>query len=69
MNRLGLIMLLGVVVLTVACAGSKVDTKRSVYNAMQQHQCIKDTGNPNCDPGHMSYDQYKEAREKLDKDH
>lgn len=44
------------------------DSKRTVYNAMQQHQCIKDTGNPNCRPESMSYDEYKRQREKLDKD-
>ena len=60
-------LLLGVLISIAACANSKVDTKRAVYNAMQQHQCIKDTGNPNCDPDHMTYDQYKEARDKLDK--
>ena len=42
-------------------------SKRAAYNALQQRQCIKDTGNPNCDPEHMTYEEYKEQRDKLNK--
>ena len=40
------------------------DSKRAVYNALQQRQCIKDGVNPNCDPEHMTYEEYKEQRDK-----
>jgi len=62
-SRRVLIILSVLLVCLGGCAN--VDTKRTVYNAMQQRQCIKDTGNPNCDPGHMTYDEYKEERDKL----
>lgn len=44
------------------------DVKHGVYDALNERQCIKDTGVPHCDPERMEYDEYKRERVKLDKD-
>ena len=45
-----------------ACSSESV--KRGSYEALQQKQCTDRTGNPNCEPGHESYDSYKKDREE-----
>lgn len=66
MTRIGFILFAGLLLVASGCANQ--DPKRTIYNAMHDRQCIKDTGNPNCDPDHMTYDEYKAQREKLNKE-
>ena len=33
------------------------------YEALYQNQCMRDEGIPDCDPEHMSYDEYQQVRE------
>jgi len=35
------------------------------YDASHTRQCIKDTGNSNCEPDRLSYEEYKKEREDL----
>lgn len=54
--------------ISVLCSSCASETaKRATYSALHDKQCIEDTGHPNCDPERMSYDRYKEERDKLDK--
>jgi hypothetical protein len=61
MNRrisIGIFFLLALA--AAACTSESV--KRSTYEALQQKQCIDRTGNPDCEPGHESYDAYQKDR-------
>lgn len=64
MNQTGILITI-ILLLSAGCASE--DIKRSTYSALQDKQCIEETGHPNCDPDRMSYDQYKEEKRKLDK--
>lgn len=59
----GLIMLIASIL--PACSSDGV--KRSAYEAVYQKDCMDRTGAPNCDPAHMTYDEYRETRERLTK--
>lgn len=37
--------------------------KGAGYEALYQNQCIREEGVPDCDPEHMSYDEYQQVRE------
>ena len=37
--------------------------KGAGYEALYQNQCMRDEGMSDCDPEHMSYDDYKRLRE------
>jgi len=39
------------------------ELKRGTYEALYQKQCMDQSGMPNCDPGHKSYDEYQRERE------
>lgn len=56
-----------IAVCLVLTACSSEDVKRNTYKALIQKQCIKDTGEPNCDSGQPDYDEYKRQRDELKK--
>ena len=58
-NGLGMM----VVSLLPACTSDQV--KRSAYEAVYKKGCMDETGVPNCDPEHMTYDEYTKDRERL----
>lgn len=62
MNNISLLLVSLIVMLPAGCA--KTDIKRTTYNALQDRQCIEETGHPNCDSNDMSYDEYQEQRTK-----
>ena len=35
------------------------------YDAAHTRQCIKETGDPNCEPDRTSYDEYEDQREEI----
>lgn len=37
--------------------------KRAGYEALYQNQCMREKGVSDCDPEHMTYDEYKRVRE------
>ena len=39
-------------------------TKKAVYDALDQRQCIEDTGTPNC-ADRPSYEEYQRQRQEL----
>lgn len=41
------------------------DMKKGTYDALQDRQCVVETGLPGCDPEHQTYDEYKEERDKV----
>lgn len=43
------------------------EVNRDIYNALIQRECIKKTGEPNCDSGQPSYEEYRREVENLDK--
>lgn len=45
------------------CASN--DTNRTVYDALIQRECIQKTGQPNCNSGQPSYDEYRREREAI----
>jgi hypothetical protein len=54
--------------LAVLCAqllnGCTLDQlKGAGYQALYEHQCMQDEGVPDCDPEHLSYDEYKRLRD------
>ncbi len=51
---------LGLMVILSGCTSKQV--KRSSYDALYQRQCIERTGQPNCDPEHPSYEEYRRQR-------
>jgi hypothetical protein len=46
-----------------ACSSDQVN--RSAYEAVYQKSCMDQTGVPNCDPEHMTYDEYRKDREQV----
>lgn len=57
----GLLMI--VIGMLPACSSDQV--KRSAYEAAYQKSCMDHTGTPNCDPEHMTYDEYRKDREQV----
>jgi hypothetical protein len=55
--------------ITILCffmAGcSSTSFKQAAYEGLHSRQCIEKTGNPDCDPDHISYEEYKKERDKL----
>jgi hypothetical protein len=60
-NRIAIAIML--LLLLPGCTSEAI--KRGTYEAAYQKACMDRTGNPNCDPEHKSYDQYKRDRETI----
>ena len=57
-------LLIAFVVLTLfACSSNKVN--KTVYDALIQRECIQKTGEPNCDSGQPSYEEYRHERQEI----
>ncbi|WP_455198320.1 hypothetical protein [Kaarinaea lacus] len=54
-----------VTLLTVVSGCASSDSNRTVYDALIQRECIQKTGEPNCDSGQPSYDEYRREREAI----
>lgn len=65
MPRFANILLLLVFAQFTACAYHSV--KHFTYDALHSRQCIEDTGYVNCDPDHLSYQEYEKQRQEINK--
>lgn len=57
------ILLLVLMAMQWGCSAD--DLRRASYNALLDRQCMVESGQPNCDPERMSYEAYREQREKV----
>lgn len=51
--------------LTTLSGCSSNNSKRDIYIALIQRERIQKTGEPNCDPGQSSYEDYQRDREAI----
>ena len=59
---------LTLITLTIILLGcSTTDVNRDIYNALIQRECIQKTGEPNCDSGQPSYDEYRREVDSMNK--
>jgi len=56
-------MILGVMLLMQSCAYD--NTKNLSYDALHTRQCLKETGESNCDEEKMSFDEYEKQRKDI----
>jgi hypothetical protein len=56
---------LAMMAVSMLAACSSVQVKRSAYEAVYQKSCMDQTGVTNCDPEHMTYDEYRKDRERV----
>lgn len=61
------ILLTLVVSLIVLTGCSSRDVNRDIYDALIKRECIKKTGEPNCESGQPNYEEYKREREAINK--
>ena len=58
------IIALGIVFALQLPAYTSDEIKRAGYDILYQNQCMREEGMPDCDPDHMSYDEYKKIRDE-----
>jgi uncharacterized lipoprotein YmbA len=63
--KLNGVFLLMVGVLTALSGCSSNSVNKNIYKALIQRECIQNTGEPNCDSGQPSYEDYQRERDEI----
>lgn len=50
-------------VILLGCSSNNIN--RDIYNALIQRECIQKTGEPNCESGQPTYEEYQREREAI----